>query len=142
MKINRNITTHVPPYTVVLIDATDAYYYADVMGEWKTIDVVNDLYIAQELADALFVTKNYRWENIEAMNNCDGGFDVRIYDQNHACVYAAHEKYKRNWIGIDKKLEAELDDYGKKLMEDMRTIVREKEKVNAKVQENTQSNTQ
>lgn len=54
---------------------------------------------AVALADALFVTKNYRWESLQDMNHVDGGYDVRVYDSSFSCVYAAHTRYQTQWIG-------------------------------------------
>ncbi len=99
MKINKDSATHKLPYTVVLLDATDAFYYADIMENMESVDIFEDLEKAKALADALFVVKNYKWESLEDMNEADGGYDVRIYDKNLSCVYAAHEKFKDKWIG-------------------------------------------
>lgn len=99
MKVNKDTSTHKPPYTVVLLDATDAYYYADVMDNMQPVETIEDLNKAKAFADALFVLKNYKWESLKAMNDVDGGYDVRVYDKNMSCVYVAHEKFKDNWIG-------------------------------------------
>lgn len=99
MKINRSINTHFPPYTVVLLDATDAYYYADIMDNMEPVETLEDFNKARDFADALFVLKNHKWESLKAMNELDGGYDVRIYDKQTTCVYAAHETFKDNWIG-------------------------------------------
>lgn len=98
MNLNTIESTFKPPYTVVILDATDAYYYADVMGSMEEFDTVESLNLAKKLADSLFIVKNYRWKSLEEMNSCDGGYDVRIYDKNHSCIYAAHTKYEINWI--------------------------------------------
>lgn len=95
--------TYKPPFKIVLLDATDAYYYADVMAEMEEFDTVEDLDVAKALADSLFVVKNYKWESLQEMNNLDGGWDVRVYDENLSCVYAAHESYKDTWIGEKRK---------------------------------------
>lgn len=99
MQINRDTSTYTPPYAIVILDATDAYYYADVMDNMESFDTVDSFELAKELADALFVVKNYKWESLEAMNHVDGGYDVRVYDKNLSCVFAAHERYKNKWIG-------------------------------------------
>lgn len=99
MNIQRDVTKHVLPYTVEILDAMDAYYYADVMGRMERFDEFNNLELAKAVADAHFVVKNYKWESLDEMNSRDGGYDVRVYDKNFSCVYAAHERYKEKWIG-------------------------------------------
>jgi len=32
------------------------------------------------------------------MNDLDAGYDIRVYDSHQSCVYAAHERFKENWI--------------------------------------------
>lgn len=100
MKINTDQTTYQPPFHLVLIDATDAFYYADEFDEEKlfTIDSFSDLNLAKKVADSLFVVKNYKWTSLQEMNDLDGGWDARVYDSNYSCVYAAHELYKDKWI--------------------------------------------
>ncbi len=99
MNINKDLSTYVLPYKVIILDATDAYYYADVMGIAEEAETTDNLEIAKELANAHFVLKNYKWDSLEEMNSCDGGYDVRVYDSKYSCVYAAHEKFKETWIG-------------------------------------------
>ena len=100
MKINKDASTYKPPFLVILIDALDSYYYADVFEEDKmqSFDKFDDLRKAKIVADALFILKNYKWESLEAMNEVDGGWDVRVYDANLSCVYAAHQTFEQNWI--------------------------------------------
>lgn len=99
MKMNRDPKTYKLPFKVVLLDAQDAFYYADIMGRMEEFDTIADLKIAKALANALFVVKNYKWESLDDMNDVDGGWDVRVYDSALSCVHAAHEVYKDNWIG-------------------------------------------
>lgn len=99
MKINKDVSSYIPPFTIVLIDAKDAYYYADLMGQWEEIVALDDLNKAIDIADAFFVIKNYKWDSLEEMNSFDSGFDVRIYDKVGSCVYAAHKSFKDHWIG-------------------------------------------
>jgi len=99
MEINSDKSTYKPPFSVVLLDAMDAYYYADVMDKMEEITKLEDYEKAVAIADAFFVVKNYQWESLEAMNDADGGFDVRVYDSSTSCVYAAHTKYINKWIG-------------------------------------------
>ena len=99
MTINTDKTTYKPPFQVIVLDATDAYYYADLMDKMELFDTVERYELAVALADALFVEKNYKWKSLERMNSCDGGYDVRVYDTDFSCVYAAHTKYKEIWIG-------------------------------------------
>lgn len=98
MKINEDKTTYKSPYTVVLLDAMDAFYYADVMSNMEEVAKEESLEKAIATADALFVEKNKGWESLEAMNSLDAGYDVRVYDSNFSCVYAAHTKYIEHWI--------------------------------------------
>jgi hypothetical protein len=99
MRINEDKTTYKPPFTIVLLDAMDAYYYADVMDKMEEVGKEEDLGKAIAVADALFVLKNKGWESLQAMNELDAGYDVRVYDSTFSCVYAAHTKYIENWIG-------------------------------------------
>lgn len=98
MVINKDISTYKKPYTVTILDATDAYYYADVMDIMMPFDTFDDLEKAKTVSDAIFVIKNYKWESLQAMNELDAGFDVRIYDGNFSCVYISHEKFKDKWF--------------------------------------------
>ena len=99
MNINNDRSTYVAPYKVVLFDALDAFYYADVMEKMEQINEIEDLGKACAYADAVFVIKNYKWESLKSMNEVDDGYDVRVYDQNMSCVHAAHITYEKNWIG-------------------------------------------
>lgn len=102
MKINKDASTYRPPFLVVLIDTFDSYYYADVFEEYKMqpFDKFDDLKKAKVVADALFITKNYKWESLDEMNEVDGGWDIRIFDSNLSCVYAAHQTFKKRWVGM------------------------------------------
>lgn len=101
MNINKDASSYTSPFLVVLIDTLDSYYYADVFEEDKMqpFDKFNDLKKAQTVADALFILKNYKWVSLNEMNESDGGWDVRIYDSNLSCVYAAHQTFEKSWIG-------------------------------------------
>jgi|GEM_PF-2561835 hypothetical protein len=99
MKVNKDIKHRTPPFSVVVLDMTDRYYYADVVEEMELHTKLDDYGKAVALADALFVTKNYRWDSLAEMNDCDGGYDVRVYNADMGCIYAAHDKYKDKWIG-------------------------------------------
>lgn len=99
MKINSDESTYKPPFSVVILDAMDAYYYADVMEKMDLFDKIEDYKKAVDVANALFVVKNYKWKSLDEMNDCDGGFDVRVYDSNNSCVYAAHTNFLKKWIG-------------------------------------------
>ena len=59
MKINNNKNTYKPPFIVVLLDAMDAYYYADVMEKMEEVTKVETYEKAVAIADALFVVKNH-----------------------------------------------------------------------------------
>ncbi|MBI3385634.1 hypothetical protein HY031_00965 [Candidatus Gottesmanbacteria bacterium] len=97
MNINRDEATYQPPFTILIIDALDAYYYADIIeGEENELFARIDTYpLAKTLADALFITKNFMWDSLDAMNKLDAGYDVRVYDASYSCVYAVHEKFKK-----------------------------------------------
>ncbi len=99
MRINEDKTTYKPPFIIVLMDMMDAYYYADVVDKMEEVGKEEDLGKAIAVADALFVLKNKGWESLQAMNDVDGGYDVRVFDSTMSCVYAAHTKYTENWIG-------------------------------------------
>lgn len=99
MNINKKIEDRKAPFSVVVLDMMDRYYYADVVDEMGLYKKLDDYGKAIALADALFVINNYGWEDLQAMNNVDGGYDVRVYNSDMACIYAAHEKYKDTWIG-------------------------------------------
>ncbi|MFH0863998.1 MAG: hypothetical protein V1858_02845 [Candidatus Gottesmanbacteria bacterium] len=98
MQIDKDKSTYVLPYQVIILDATDAYYYADIMDNMKLFDETDSLSLAEKLADALFIVYNYKWNSLEEMNKVDGGYDIRVYDQKYSCVYAAHKKYLNKWI--------------------------------------------
>ncbi len=99
MNINNDKSTYVAPYKVVLFDALDAFYYADVMDKMEEINEIDDYDKACAYANAIFVIKNYKWDSLSDMNELDDGFDVRVYDNRMLCVYAAHTKYITKWIG-------------------------------------------
>ena len=100
MHTNKSPEARTAPFSVVVLDMTDRYYYADVIEEgmelYKQLD---DYEKAVALADALFVVKNHGWESLQAMNELDAGYDVRVYNSEMSCLYAAHEKYIQKWIG-------------------------------------------
>ena len=94
-----------PPFRVILMDAIDAYYYADLYDDLKgeprmfLFDTVENEKVAKQLADALFVVKNYKWESLEPMNELDSGWDVQVRDANSKVVHRGHWDYKDKWIG-------------------------------------------
>ncbi len=102
VKINKEVSSYKTPYKIVLLDAMDTYYYADVMDNMEVFDTLDSLEVAKALADSLFVIKNYKWKSLQEMNNVDGGWDVRIYDENSTCIYAAHQRFTKSWIGSEK----------------------------------------
>lgn len=99
MHINKSVEAQKAPFSVIVLDMMDRYYYSDVVDQMGFYKKLNDYGKAIALADALFVTKNHGWESLEEMNNADGGYDVRVYNADMGCIYAAHEKYKEKWIG-------------------------------------------
>ena len=105
MKVNTDKTTYKSPFRVTVIDAMDAYYYADVMGKVESVTTIETYDSAVKLADEIFIKKNSNWKSLEEMNHCDGGYDVRVYDTNQTCVYAAHQKYEGTGKWITKKRE-------------------------------------
>jgi len=100
MKINNDMATYMAPYTIMIVDAFDAYYYADIIlgKESKIFAHVDTIELAKTLADALFITKNFMWDSLDEMNSLDAGYDVRVYDANKSCVHAAHITFKEQWI--------------------------------------------
>lgn len=100
MRINSDKSTYSAPFLIRVMDAFDKYYYADAFdgGESENFAKVDTLELAETLADALFITKNFMWDSLDDMNELDAGFDVRVFDAHGSCVYAAHEKFKINWI--------------------------------------------
>ena len=102
MRISVDESRYKSPFSVVLLDATDAYYYADIMGRREEVYEVEQYRKAVALADALFVKNNYNWESLVAMNELDAGYDARVYDSTGACVYVAHTRYTTQWIGEPK----------------------------------------
>lgn len=109
MKINEDKTTYKPPFTIVLLDALDAYYYADVMDKMEEVGKDENLENAIAIADALFREKNKGQESLQAMNEYDDGYDVRVYDSTFSCVYAAHTRYIENWIDKTPPLMTPVD---------------------------------
>lgn len=93
VNINNNQSNYHPPFSIVIIDAMDCYYYADIFDNMEKYSVIDDYNKAIIIADALFIEKNKKWETLDEMNSCDGGYDVRIYDSKNSCVYAVHTKY-------------------------------------------------
>ena len=99
MHVNKSREARKAPFSVVVLDMMDWYYYADIFDEMGLYKKLDDYGKAIALADALFVEKNLGWESLEAMNKVDGGYDVRVYNAEMSCIYAAHEKYEDQWIG-------------------------------------------
>lgn len=98
VRINTDAASQIAPFKVVLFDAFDAYYYADIMDTMNVFDTFDNYELAVKVADALFVIKNYKWKSLQEMNDADGGWDVRVFNSEHACVYAAHRKYEKRWF--------------------------------------------
>ncbi len=94
------------PFKVILMDAIDAYYYADIYddlyGEPRMFlfDELQDFGVAKALANALFVVKNYKWKSLADMNELDSGWDVQIRDADYKLAYRAHWDFKDKWIGV------------------------------------------
>lgn len=101
MNINENVSSYIPPYEVIIFDMLDAFYWADVVEKMELFDTIDDLGRARAVADALFVLKHYKfnYKSLQEMNELDDGYDVRVFDKNFSCVYAAHTKFKDKWIG-------------------------------------------
>ena len=87
-------------YTIVIADMMDHYYYADLIDEedMEVYVASESLELAKKIANDLFISKNYMWESLKAMNELDGGYDIWIYNQNLKKVYRAHEAFKDKWI--------------------------------------------
>ena len=101
VRINNDVKTYKAPYQVVVMDALDAYYYADIYddGRMTLYATLEDLKKVKALADAIFVVKNYRFESLADMNELDSGWDVRVFDSDSTCVHAAHQTFQKKWIG-------------------------------------------
>ncbi len=100
LRINTKKSTFQAPFTIMILDAFDCYYYADFYngGENQTFARVDTFELAKTLADALFATKNFMWDSLDEMNELDAGYDVRVYDVDGSCVYAAHQRFAKKWI--------------------------------------------
>lgn len=98
--IKKDVLTSKAPFTVLILDAFDKYYYADFYngGENETFAKADNIDLAKSLANALFITKNFMWKSLKEMNELDAGYDVRVYDSDNACVYAAHTHFQEKWI--------------------------------------------
>jgi len=87
------------PFTVAIIDLIDAYHYADAfsgdryawLGRQKYAGYY-DLETVIAMADRLFWALNPGVKTQEDWIKWDSGYDVRVYDSEVRCVYAAHEK--------------------------------------------------
>ena len=87
------------PFIIAMIDLIDAYHYADVFDDnryawigWQEYAKYTDYDMMVKLADRLFWAFNPSAKTQEDWTKWDSGYDVRVYDANHACVYKAHEK--------------------------------------------------
>src|SRR3989344_7492114 len=87
------------PFTIAIIDLIDAYHYADVFDEERYAWLGRQEYakytnydMVVGLSDRLFFALNPSAKTQEDWIKWDSGFDVRVYNANHACVYMAHEK--------------------------------------------------
>lgn len=84
-----------PLYIVAIIDLLDAYHYADIFDDERYAVVGrNFAYYAGcvKLADRLFRALNPGKETKAAWTEWEDGWDVRVYDGTHLCVYKAHSK--------------------------------------------------
>ena len=87
-----------PPFDIMVIDLIDAYHYADFFEEKRSVRIGCEGYIfgdydsSVSLADRLFWALNPDAKTQQEWYRYDMGYDVRIYDANHNCVYKAHEK--------------------------------------------------
>lgn len=100
MEINKDTSTFKAPFLIRIMDAFDSFYYADFFngGQNEDFAKVDTFELAETIADALFISKNFMWDSLKDMNDLDAGFDVRVFDTNNSCVYASHEKFKDKWI--------------------------------------------
>ena len=117
MQINKDKATYEAPFLIRIMDAFDCNFYADIFdgGESEDFAKADNFELAKTIADALFITKNFMFENLASMNEMDAGFDIRVYDANHSCVYAAHEKFKKKWIKGAHSLKADYWKIEKKI---------------------------
>lgn len=82
-------------YCVRILDATDAYYYADIMGKVVSEKLFLELKDAKKYADQSFDTFNKDWKSLSEMNDADGGYDARVYNEHEVCVYKSHERFSK-----------------------------------------------
>ena len=89
----------VPPFVIAIIDLLDCYHYADFVSEdryswigWQPYAQYLDLDVVIGMSDRLFWALNPKATTQQEWYKWDAGFDVRIYDKNHQCVYKAHER--------------------------------------------------
>ncbi|MCX6720335.1 MAG: hypothetical protein NTW11_00830 [Candidatus Staskawiczbacteria bacterium] len=87
------------PFVLAIIDLIDVYHYADVFDQeryawigWQKYAKYAECDTLIKLADRLFWAFNPSAKTQEDWIKWDSGYDVRVYDANMACVYAAHEK--------------------------------------------------
>lgn len=101
VKIKNHRSEEDGPFTIVIIDAVDADYFADLFDEdrMEPISTQESFAKAKAIADALFVLKNNEFDSFEEMIEEDSGIDIRVYNGDHDCVYAAHQTFMDKWIG-------------------------------------------
>ncbi len=87
-------------FQLAIIDTMDAYYFADIFDDYRyeIYWIEDELEVVKMLADSYFKIKNFKWDSLKEMNDLDGGYDVRVYDENYNCLYKAHEKYEKKWF--------------------------------------------
>lgn len=89
----------VPPFVIAIVDLFDCYHYADFVSEdryswigWQPYAQYANLNIVIGIADRLFWALNPKATTQQEWYEWDAGFDVRVYDKNHNCIYKAHER--------------------------------------------------
>lgn len=77
----------------------NAFHYADFFDDeryawlgWQKYAKFTDYDKVVALADRVFKSLNYGKKTRSEWTEWEDGWDVRIYDSNHKCVYKAHEK--------------------------------------------------
>jgi len=87
-----------PPFRIVILDLLDAMHYADVFDDVRYGYVPNinndftNLDRCITITDQIFAALNPKPKTQEEWYRYDEGWDVRVYDSEHACVYAGHQK--------------------------------------------------
>ena len=110
IKVNSNAKTYQAPFRIMIVNEFDQHlhvdlskkiYYppSDLVGGKEEIFARTDTFeLAKTIANALFISKNFMWNNLDEMKKSGKGQDVRVYDAKHKLVYLTHTKFEKKWI--------------------------------------------